>query len=230
MEQIDVAVIGGRRHRPRLRAARSRSAGCRSACSKSTRGQASRRARTTAASFTAASTTPPGTLKSKLCIEGRPLLYEFCAAHGVPHEKCGKLIVAADDSELPRLEKLFQTGVGQRRRGADAGRPRVHRDARAEHPRRRRHLLPETGIVERRSTGAGASPRRRSRRRDLSSGHDAARRRLRQATASTLQHRARDDPRADRRQRRRAVCRRRIDGCSAARTSRSIPSAASTRS
>ena len=54
---------------------------------------------------------PAGTLKSKLCIEGRPLLYEFCRKHGVPHEKCGKLIVATDDSEIPRLEKLFQTGV-----------------------------------------------------------------------------------------------------------------------
>lgn len=54
---------------------------------------------------------PAGTLKSKLCIDGRPLLYEFCATHKVPHEKCGKLIVATDDSEIPRLEKLFQTGV-----------------------------------------------------------------------------------------------------------------------
>jgi L-2-hydroxyglutarate oxidase LhgO len=54
---------------------------------------------------------PAGTLKSKLCIEGRPLLYEFCQAHGVAHERCGKLIVATDDSEVSRLEKLFQTGV-----------------------------------------------------------------------------------------------------------------------
>ena len=54
---------------------------------------------------------PAGTLKSTLCIEGRPLLYEFCAKYGVPHERCGKLIVATEDSEIPRLEKLFQTGV-----------------------------------------------------------------------------------------------------------------------
>src|SRR5215470_2141509 len=54
---------------------------------------------------------PAGTLKSTLCIEGRRLLYEFCESHRVPHEKCGKLIVAMDDNEIPRLEKLFQTGV-----------------------------------------------------------------------------------------------------------------------
>ena len=54
---------------------------------------------------------PAGTLKSQLCIEGRPLLYAFCAAHSVAHEKCGKLIVATEESEIPRLEKLYQTGV-----------------------------------------------------------------------------------------------------------------------
>jgi L-2-hydroxyglutarate oxidase LhgO len=54
---------------------------------------------------------PAGTLKSKLCIEGRPLLYAFCRKHGVPHEKCGKLIVATDDGELGRLETLFRTGL-----------------------------------------------------------------------------------------------------------------------
>ena len=55
---------------------------------------------------------PAGTLKSQLCIEGRRLLYDFCATNGVLHEKCGKLIVATDDAEVPRLEQLFQTGVG----------------------------------------------------------------------------------------------------------------------
>src|SRR5216110_896011 len=42
---------------------------------------------------------PAGTLKSKLCIEGRPRLYEFCKTHNVTHERCGKLIVATDESD-----------------------------------------------------------------------------------------------------------------------------------
>jgi L-2-hydroxyglutarate oxidase LhgO len=54
---------------------------------------------------------PAGTLKSTLCIEGRRSLYAFCAAHRVPHEKCGKLIVATDEGEIPRLEKLYRTGI-----------------------------------------------------------------------------------------------------------------------
>jgi L-2-hydroxyglutarate oxidase LhgO len=49
---------------------------------------------------------PPGTLKAKHCVRGASLLYEFCAANGVPHERCGKLIVAQDDDETEGLEKL----------------------------------------------------------------------------------------------------------------------------
>jgi L-2-hydroxyglutarate oxidase LhgO len=55
---------------------------------------------------------PAGTLKARLCVDGRRLLYEFCAAHGVPHRKCGKLIVAHDDSEIRQLESLDQRGRG----------------------------------------------------------------------------------------------------------------------
>jgi L-2-hydroxyglutarate oxidase LhgO len=54
---------------------------------------------------------PPGSLKSLLCIEGRRLLYEFCAAHDVPHVRCGKLIVAHDDTEIAALERILMLGV-----------------------------------------------------------------------------------------------------------------------
>jgi L-2-hydroxyglutarate oxidase LhgO len=55
---------------------------------------------------------PAGTLKAQLCVDGRRLLYEFCAAHDVPHRKCGKLIVAHDEGEVRQLEALEQRGNG----------------------------------------------------------------------------------------------------------------------
>jgi L-2-hydroxyglutarate oxidase LhgO len=49
----------------------------------------------------------PGSLKSRLCVRGRDLLYDYCEAKGVPHRRTGKLIVATSSAEVPTLEKYF---------------------------------------------------------------------------------------------------------------------------
>jgi L-2-hydroxyglutarate oxidase LhgO len=49
---------------------------------------------------------PPGSLKAKLCVAGRRALYPFLAERGIPHRRCGKLIVATDPGQLAGLEKL----------------------------------------------------------------------------------------------------------------------------
>jgi L-2-hydroxyglutarate oxidase LhgO len=49
---------------------------------------------------------PPGSLKAQLCVEGREALYAYCAAHGIAHRRCGKLVVAVEDDEVPGLHKL----------------------------------------------------------------------------------------------------------------------------
>ncbi len=53
----------------------------------------------------------PGSLKAQLCVAGAAAMVEFCREHGVPNEVCGKVIVATEDSELPRLEELQGRGV-----------------------------------------------------------------------------------------------------------------------
>src|SRR5687767_2572121 len=54
---------------------------------------------------------PRGSLKARLCIEGRPRLYEFCDRYQVAHQRCGKLLVARDTSEIAELEALRARGV-----------------------------------------------------------------------------------------------------------------------
>ncbi len=53
----------------------------------------------------------PGSAKARLCVRGVHLLKEFCAAQNIRFENCGKVIVASDESELPRLDELFRRGT-----------------------------------------------------------------------------------------------------------------------
>ncbi len=54
---------------------------------------------------------PPGSLKTRLCIQGRRLMYAFCAQHDVPHARSGKLIVARDKHEIADIEALHARGA-----------------------------------------------------------------------------------------------------------------------
>lgn len=53
----------------------------------------------------------PGSAKAINCTTGRELLYRFCAEHGIPHERCGKLVVATSPAELPALAELERRGL-----------------------------------------------------------------------------------------------------------------------
>jgi L-2-hydroxyglutarate oxidase LhgO len=49
---------------------------------------------------------PKGSLKALLCVQGRDLLYAYCAERGVPYKRCGKLLVATEASQLPKLDEI----------------------------------------------------------------------------------------------------------------------------
>jgi L-2-hydroxyglutarate oxidase len=90
----------------------------------------------------------PGSLKARLCIEGRRALYQFCEERGVRYERCGKVVVATHAGELPALEEL-------ERRGQANGLLGVRRLTQEELREHEPHvsgvlalLVPETGIVD----------------------------------------------------------------------------------
>lgn len=89
----------------------------------------------------------PGSRKAALCVEGRRLMVEFCVEHAIPHSLCGKIIVATDPAEIPRVDELERRA---RANGVD-----VHRIG----PERIREIepraagidglhLPRSGIVD----------------------------------------------------------------------------------
>jgi len=90
----------------------------------------------------------PGSLKARLCVEGARQLYAFCEEREIPHKRIGKLVVAADESELGRLDELERRG----RENAVPGLRRLAADEIAEiepHARGAAALhSPATGIVD----------------------------------------------------------------------------------
>jgi L-2-hydroxyglutarate oxidase LhgO len=91
---------------------------------------------------------PPGSLKAKLCVEGRAALYAYCAARGIPHRTIGKIVVATDASEVERVEGYAAAG---RANGVDDLRLLTSAELRALEPDVRciaGFLSPSTGIVD----------------------------------------------------------------------------------
>lgn len=91
---------------------------------------------------------PAGSLKARLCVEGRRLLYAYCAASGVGHRRCGKLIVAADESEHEALAAIARAGAAN---GVDDLRWLSAAEAQALEPALHCSaavLSPSTGIID----------------------------------------------------------------------------------
>jgi len=90
----------------------------------------------------------PGSLKATTCYTGREALYRFCNEHEIPHQRCGKVVVAVDETELPALEELERRGLANGLKG-------LQRLSPSELNEREPHVkgidglfVPQTGIVD----------------------------------------------------------------------------------
>jgi (S)-2-hydroxyglutarate dehydrogenase len=70
----------------------------------------------------------PGSYKARLCVEGGRLLTEFCDDAGVRYERCGKLIVATAEEEVPRLQALYERGTANGIQGLELMGPERSRE------------------------------------------------------------------------------------------------------
>jgi L-2-hydroxyglutarate oxidase len=91
---------------------------------------------------------PPGSLKARMCVAGARELYAYCEERGIPFERCGKVIVARNEAELPRLDEL-------ERRGRENGVPGLRRLTETELREIEPHCRgvaalhsPSTGIID----------------------------------------------------------------------------------
>ena len=93
-----------------------------------------------------------GSLKARTCVAGRRMLYRYCEQHGVAIRRCGKLIVATDDSELLMLDQIATMACENGLKGEDEALRRLTRaEAAAREPEVRcvgALLSPSTGIVD----------------------------------------------------------------------------------
>ncbi len=90
----------------------------------------------------------PGSLKASNCRRGYHELLEFCRRQGVPHEICGKIVVATGPEELPRLEELHRRGVANGLEGLRFLGPEEIREIEPHCTGIRGLWVPQTGIVD----------------------------------------------------------------------------------
>ena len=90
----------------------------------------------------------PGSLKARLCREGKAALERFCEEHDVPFERCGKLVVAVDRSELGRLADLRERGTANGITGLRELEPAACREIEPHAAGIRALHVAETGIVD----------------------------------------------------------------------------------
>ncbi len=90
----------------------------------------------------------PDSMKARFCVEGRASLVEFCEQSGIAYERCGKVIVATREEELPRLEALLERGLANGVEGLEMIEPARLREIEPHVVAIRALWAPSTAIVD----------------------------------------------------------------------------------
>ncbi|MBX5445032.1 L-2-hydroxyglutarate oxidase [Sphaerobacter sp.] len=90
----------------------------------------------------------PGSLKARACVAGKAKLIRFCEEHHIPYELCGKVIVATEESELPRLHELYKRGQANGVPGLELIGPKRLREIEPHVEGIQALYSPTTGIVD----------------------------------------------------------------------------------
>lgn len=91
---------------------------------------------------------PPGSMRAKLCVAGKQMLYDFCAENGVSHARVGKLLVATQEAEIEKLEAIAATA---KKNGVDDLRRLSREEAHQLEPEVAciaAYLSPSTGVID----------------------------------------------------------------------------------
>ncbi len=90
----------------------------------------------------------PGSAKARTCVEGAAAMVAFCREHAIPHDICGKVVVATSDAELPRLEELRRRGEANGVPGLAMVGPERLRELEPHAAGIRALVVPGTGITD----------------------------------------------------------------------------------
>lgn len=90
----------------------------------------------------------PGSLKAQTCVVGRKALLEFCHRHAIPYDLCGKVVVATEEKELPRLEELSRRGAANGVEGLEMIGPERLKEIEPRAVAVRALYVPTTGIID----------------------------------------------------------------------------------
>ncbi len=114
----------------------------------------------------------PGSIKAQTCVAGRKALLEFCDRNGIPYDLCGKVVVATDEGELPRLEELLRRGTANGVEGLEMIGPERLKEIEPHATAIKALYAPTTGIIDFTKVAQAYARRIRSQGGEILTSHE----------------------------------------------------------